>query len=302
MQDLQLQRKPETIAFLEQAVLHHECNQILSALERCIKTYGRNETGLMIVGETGLGKSTCVHIFKKNFNRTTSETHTFQPVVIVVTPVNATVKSLSSALLKQLGCPKPDRGSADSMFLRITTLVAELKTKIIIFDEIQHLSERNAQKKTLPVINFVKNLMTETHCPIVLVGMPDATELLKEPQLNRRFAKSIRLRPFRMKGEMITEDYTDEDLYLSFLNTISTIMPIKTINLLDINVARRLLAASSGKIGILITIFETLIENNNQGQVANLEDFSIAFRQIADHDINDCPFLISTKKMEALYF
>ncbi|MGZ9898348.1 TniB family NTP-binding protein [Shewanella gaetbuli] len=302
MQDLSVQRKPETIEFLKRAVLHYEFNHILSALERCIKTYGINETGLMIVGESGLGKSTCVRFFKENFNLPTIETHTFQPVVVVVTPVNATVKSLSSALLKQLGCPKPDRGSADSMFLRITTLVAELETKIIIFDEIQHLSERNAQKKTLPVINFVKNLMTETHCPIVLVGMPDATELLKEPQLNRRFAKSIRLRPFRMKGEMITEDYTDGDLYLSFLNSISTYMPIKTINLLDTNVARRLLAASQGKIGILITIFEMLIENNSEGQVASLEDFSIAFRQIADHDIKHCPFLISTKKMEELYF
>ncbi|GCF88794.1 TniB family NTP-binding protein [Shewanella sp. M-Br] len=303
MDHYQPQRKPITTAFLSRSVYHFECNAVIAALERSLKTTGLNPTGLMIVGDSGLGKSTALRLFEQRFSRPATETNSYKTVANVVTPVDASVKSLCSALLKVLGCPTPDRGTANSMFTRITTLIHELDTKIIIFYEIQHLTERNAQKKTRPVINLVKNLMTETNCPVVLVGMPDATELLSmDPQLARRFSKSVTLKPFSMTDELITEEYTAYDLYVSFLHSIASFMPIKTINLIDPNVARRLLAASRGKISIIIKILEFVIENSLDGKKATLLDFSTAFRDIADHDISHCPFLITSNQLEKWYF
>ena len=238
---------------------------------------------------------------KRNLAPPDTETHSFKPVVVTVTPAGATEKGLLSALLKTLGCPRPDRGSSVSMYQRAIDLIEILETRIIIFDEIQHLSERNALKKTLPVVNLIKNIMTETNCPIVLVGMPDSIDLLNEKQLDRRFMKSLTLKPFSMSDTPVTNDFTESDVYFSFLNTITSILPIETINLLDPNVARRLLAASSGKIAILIKIFAALIENND-AHLATLNDFSLAFHDIADHDAKHCPFLISTAKLESMYF
>jgi hypothetical protein len=159
------------------------------------------------------------------------------------------------------------------------------------------------RRKTQPVINLVKNIMTETSCPVVLVGMPDALDLLNmDKQLERRFSKSITLNPFEMNDEIITAEFSANDLYFSFLNTIATIMPIKTINLQDTNVARRLLAASRGKISIIIKLLEFLIENNIEGEMATLDDFSLAYSEIADHNPAHCPFLVTTKQLEKLYF
>lgn len=295
-------RKVMTENFLNCSVFHYDCNKVIEGLVRSLKSTGLNPAGLMIIGASGLGKSTAIRLFKEQYSKPATETHSYQTVVSVITPENGTVKSMTCALLKALGCPTPDRGSAHSMFIRAVKLIENLDTKIIIFDEIQHLTEKNAQKKTQPVINFVKNLMSETNCPVVLVGMPDAVDLLTlDEQIERRFSKSIIIKPFSMTNEKIDDEFTDTDLYISFLDSIADIMPIKTINITDLNIAKRILAASKGKISIIIMILEHVIESN-EGGMATLSDFSRAYREIADYDIQYCPFLVSTKQLEKLYF
>jgi hypothetical protein len=302
MKYIQPLRKPMTEKFLNCSVFHYDCNKVIEGLVRSLKSTGLNPAGLLIMGASGLGKTTAIRLFKEQYSRPATETHSYQTIVPVITPENGTVKSMTCALLKALGCPTPDRGSAHSMFIRAVKLMENLETKIIIFDEIQHLTEKNAQKKTKPVINFVKNLMSETNCPVVLVGMPDAKDLLElDEQIERRFSKTIMLNPFSMNNEKVNHDYTDTDLFFSFLHTIADIMPIDTINIEDPVVAKRILAASKGKISIIIKILEYVIENN-EGELATLSDFSRAYSEISDYDIQYCPFIITTKQLEKLYF
>lgn len=304
MANLLPQRKAITENFLSTSIYHRECEDVIHALEQSLKTTGRNPSGLMIVGESGVGKSTAIRLFQKQYCVPATDTHSYQTIVSVITPESATIKSLTSALLRELGCHTPDKGTAPAMKSRAVTLMKNLQTKMIIFDEIQHLTERNAQRRTQDVINFVKTLMLQTHCPVVLVGMPDARELLNmDPQLQRRFSKSVELKPFGIEGADSVDDISDEEMrpfdeYCSFLNAITQIMPIKTIDIEDKQVAFRLFAASKGKISVIIKLFEQLIENNIDGTTAGLADFSKAFSEISDYPIKQCPFQILYKNLK----
>ncbi|MFK3976474.1 TniB family NTP-binding protein [Shewanella vesiculosa] len=299
MANLLPQRKAITEKFLSTSIYHRECEEVIHALEQSLKTTGRNPSGLMIVGESGVGKSTAIRLFQKKYCVPATDTHSYQTIVSVITPESATIKSLTSALLAELGCHTPDKGTAHAMKSRAVTLINNLQTKMIIFDEIQHLTERNAQRRTQDVINFVKTLMLQTHCPVVLVGMPDARELLNtDQQLQRRFSKSVELKPFSLDYTDNDEEMSQFDEYCSFLNAIIQIMPIKTINIEDEQVAFRLFAASKGKISVIIKLFEQLIENNIDGTTAGLADFSKAFSEISDYPIKQCPFQIPYKNLK----
>lgn len=288
-------RKPETLALLAKYIMHPQLKDVTQALNRCIRTTGFNPSGLAIVGETGVGKSTIVKKFKEDNDVEETATHSFQTVVIVNTPAGATIKGLLTALLRELGCPRPDKGTKESMNTRALTLLKELKTQLIIFDEFQHLLSNHAQRNTQDVVDFIKNFINITGLPVVIVGMPESAHIIEaDPQLARRFSAIKNIEGFSISS---IEAF---NYFRIFLNSLQEILPIKTINLTDEQNALRMYAACNATPALVIKIAEALVEHHSTDKQATLKDYALAYEHSISSQLSNGfnPFLATIDQVK----
>lgn len=289
---ISLQRKPETLDFLKRYVAHPRAKEIDSALLRCLKTAGHNPHGMALIGETGVGKTTLLERFRRTHRLEETDTHSYQLVVIVETPADATIKATLTALLRELGCPRPDRGTKESMMTRALTLLGELKTQLIVFDEFQHLLQTQTPKHRQSVIDFIKSLMNKTKIPVVLSGLPEASLVIEaDPQLKRRFAAVQQIREFSIHTEL------EFNYYRAFLDSLQKAIPFTTLSLSDENMILRLYLATQGKVGLLSNLLEQLIEQHDSARQATLKDFALAFTKSMHTPNQVNPFLASMEQV-----
>lgn len=271
---MSLKRKPDTLEFLGRYVTHPRIQTIDEALLRCLKTAGHNPHGMALIGETGVGKTTLLERFRRTHRLEETDTHTYQLVILVETPPDATIKATLTALLRELGCPKPDRGTKESMMTRALTLLTELQTQLIVFDEFQHLLQTQTPKHRQSVIDFIKSLMNKTKIPVVLAGLPEASLVIEaDPQLKRRFATVQQIREFSIHSE--SEFY----YFKAFMASIQKAIPFPALTLSDENMLYRIHLATQGKVGLLSNLLEQLIEQHDSSRQATLKDFALAFNR-----------------------
>lgn len=289
---ISLQRKPATQYFLKRYVSHPRTKAIEEALLRCLKTAGHNPHGMALIGETGVGKTTLLERFRKTYRLEETDTHSYQLVVVVDTPPDATIKATLTALLRELGCPMPDKGTKESMMTRALTLLTELKTQLIVFDEFQHLLQTQTPKHRQSVIDFIKSLMNKTKIPVVLSGLPDASLVIQaDPQLKRRFAAVQHIKEFSIYSEV------EFNYYQAFLSNIQKAIPFPTLTLSDENMLYRIYLATQGKVGLLSSLLEQLIEQHDSSRQAVLKDFALAFERSMHTPNQSNPFTASMEQV-----
>lgn len=126
---------------------------------------------------------------------------------VTLTP-SATVGSLMTDLLKQLGDPRPDKGTVAARRHRVYMLLAKHATELALIDEIQHLGsqmQQGAQKNrddASTVQNSLKKFMLDG-MPIVFIGRPEAKhKIFGDEQVDLRVEEEIDFNPL---------DYSRED-------------------------------------------------------------------------------------------
>ena len=70
---------------------------------------------------------------------------------------------------------------------------------MLILDEFQHFIDRDSAKVLKTVSDWLKTLILDTNLPIILIGLPEAEQILQlncHSQLSRRFANRCYLGPF----------------------------------------------------------------------------------------------------------
>ena len=150
---------------------------------------------LAVIGETGTGKSTILNRFACRYPRVTHAEFTEVPVLLVPVPAKCTIKLLSAEALSVMGSPFAAKGNEVELTTQLLTLLAACGTRMIIFDEVNHLSDRGGQKSHYLVGDWIKSLSYKSKLPIVLVGTPAAQVLWRtNEQLGDRFHEAIHLR------------------------------------------------------------------------------------------------------------
>src|SRR5690606_24933786 len=127
--------------YLRNTVIYHDrFDEVLKQIEQL---WQRALTGdkqiLPIVGPTRLGKSAVI----AEFLRTRPSTTGGQPVIYIVAPEHHTARALPDACLTSIGMSSrmfTTGAAATNAFLKT---IKRLDTKLIIFDETQHLLERS---------------------------------------------------------------------------------------------------------------------------------------------------------------
>ncbi|MES7181304.1 TniB family NTP-binding protein, partial [Cutibacterium acnes] len=204
-----LQEIKRRIEHVKSIIVHHpKYDELLNELENILffSDGSVNPDCLYLYGQTGVGKSTVTEEFTSRYPReVVKEDHreyTHIPVLHVKVPPKATPRALASKVLNIMGDPLHHKGTESELTSRIHHFVRELKVRMIILDEFQHLIDSDTDHVLTTASNWVKTFTEEIRIPVVLCGMPASTKVFaSNPQLDRRFCNKVTLEPFAYGSE-----------------------------------------------------------------------------------------------------
>src|SRR5947208_1568781 len=118
-------------------VRHQRFNRIMEEIDYCnlyaCEIFSSNPPCLVILGETGAGKTTLVRtwIADSGLRRQETPAGSIIPYLYVSIPARATIKTSASNFLEALGDPNPSRGTHGLLVQRLYHLIEGCRVKII---------------------------------------------------------------------------------------------------------------------------------------------------------------------------
>ena len=181
-------------------IVHPSFEDGFNKIDRAHRLSGTRPRGLLLLGETGVGKTTLLnHYFQSYMSLNTADSE-FHPILQIELRARTTVKSVLTDAIRALGGFPPGRPTEYELMHQLKTLMTELKCSLLIIDEAHHLTARRQGTDGLAVADSIKNLMNTTGISIILAGLPRAEEAFEGHQeLARRFRQKVVLKDFTAK-------------------------------------------------------------------------------------------------------
>lgn len=211
--------------------------------------------GLLLVGQSGAGKTTLIEHYRDKFPNELRPEQTIVPVLIVQTPAMPTVKNLAEAILHALCDPDVNKGSTEEKTRRIFKLLQACRVELLIIDEFQHFSDTRRRSVANQVADWLKSVLNVAQIPVVVVGLPRAENVIHlNEQLARRFSSGFELRPFSFHtGEGQLE-------FRGLLKTIHSHIPVQCVEFHEANLALRFFVATNGLIDYIAKIIDEAVQ------------------------------------------
>lgn len=230
--------------------------------------------GLLLVAQTGSGKTTALDYYERQFPRRLCEGVWRIPVLRVNTPESPTVKSLAETILDAMGDVAAWKGNATDKTRRIVHLFDRCEVELLALDEFQHFFDGKRVTESLRVSDWLKLLIETLKVPVVLAGLPRAMQVVNNnPQLRRRFAAPHYMEPF----EIGTTDERKE--FRGVLKALSAGLPNGSVDLSEPGLARRFFYATHGLIDYVVKLVDDAVSRGGSGSggAVLMEDFEKAF-------------------------
>jgi hypothetical protein len=237
--------KVEKVRLIENIVIQSPgFKNIITRINECHERskYTSEPRCLFITGETGYGKTTIGKFYTKDYPRVVNDDGAIIPVLRSTISSPATIKSMGTWLLRDLGDPMPDRGTTTSITMRLCKLIKECRVELLILDEFQHLIDKDTEKVIKSSADWLKNILNDTGVPMVLMGMPWSVDILSaNDQLQRRFSAKMELKAFGWSTE------AEQKEFKTFLILLENGLPLpKPSNLYSGQMPFRLFCATRG--------------------------------------------------------
>ena len=264
--------------------------------------------GMMLLAETGLGKSTVLDKFVTNNlskiteNVIASVDYKFTPVPILMfeMPEQPSIKSVCEAILTAADHPDLS-GTATALTRRVDKLIEHQLVRYLIIDECQHLLREHAGKRTTDALNFIKNRMNKHKIIVIVSGVPNAEKALTEyAELSERLSYK---KCYMTEFEINTEEERDNfgAFLLSFDNLFNEI-ELNICQLYSTDMLEPLFLACCGsprKFKYLL--FKVLEQAIGSSAKITKKSFATAYK---DEQYNDLlgvfnPFSASAEKVDA---
>lgn len=160
-------------------------NKLNEVLE--LSAYFAEPECVLLTGESGSGKTAFIKQFVSNYPVIQGAEVDIRPIIYVEIPSQASIKDLCVVILKAFDDPI-DNSKLTKLVLgeKVINFAKLSKTKLLILDEFQHLTERSTLAKVDNLANWIKNFINITKIPVLIVGMPISQYVLSENvQLSR---------------------------------------------------------------------------------------------------------------------
>lgn len=185
------------------ATVHFPAYQaVFNAIRLCHASYDgqRRPRSMQLYGTTGVGKSHLLQAYARSYPRTVRGDSVSVPVLYVPIPAAPTNKSLATQLLRSLGAPSAQSGSASDQFARFECLAERAGVQLILFDEMHHFIDRGTAKSHAKASDSLKMVVENVKAACVASGAPRMRALFTmNAQLRSRFALSMRMHPFSIR-------------------------------------------------------------------------------------------------------
>ena len=160
--------------------------------------------GIAVLGRSGAGKTASVlqALSQLGFKQTKPGDEE-RPFLLVRLGANASLKAVSADCLAEIGWRARTKDSARSIWADVVHYMKELKTIILVLDEIQHVRTTGPSDKAA-LRDFLKSLVQPSQHLIIpiVVGMEEFREVLvSDDQLRRRFDQ-VQLRDLSPVGDL----------------------------------------------------------------------------------------------------
>ncbi|MGF6965748.1 DNA transposition AAA+ family ATPase [Paraburkholderia sp. WC7.3g] len=180
---------------------------------------------IMLLGESGVGKSTLLKRYVKKYPRVAHEEFTEVPVLFATLRQSPTPKRLGGTLLRTLGDPEWCRGPEDELTERLVLLIERCRVRLVIIDEANHLVDRGGEKTLHTSGDWLKGLADATRVSFVLAGIPRSTRLLAtNDQLRGRFREVIDIDRFSVANKSAEHEFRSVlKVFKGYLRELPTI-------------------------------------------------------------------------------
>jgi hypothetical protein len=248
--------------------------------------------GLMVIGDSGSGKSSLARYFLARHPRVNTPTQTFVPAVYMRIPPNVSPKSMAQALLTGLK-HEDTKGTAKELLKRGVTLCHKCGVKIIMIDDFQDIPARRS-KGMAAIGDWVRQLIDAVPALVIAMGTPSA-EVVRDSneQVRRRMQATARLMPFLQLIDDTTkaaETAISVKRWIGLLNDIEESLPMAVNSELSRpDRAILLMRASNASFAHLSTVLQRSMEIAVSEGKESLEDehlrkgFAKTFGSAADN-------------------
>jgi len=230
-------------------ITHQSAVQVLASLKEALEQpAGDRMENLLLVAESGMGKTMLLRKFQRDHARPLDAASGVQPhpVVLILMAEDPSEEAFFVQILKAVGAPIDLSRRRHRLGLRETSfrILREIGTRMLMIDEINSILVGSArqQRYFLQLLRFLSN---ELQVAIVCAGVPEARfALLSDPQLRSRVA-DIALEPWTAGPEL-----------QAFVTMLVQGLPLRQPSPVDSAKLRRLLVTRSG--GITLSICRAL--------------------------------------------
>jgi hypothetical protein len=165
-------------------------SEVLQRLEDALVFPKSRRNNLLIVGDSGNGKSTLLERFERkhpvNLGRETGEDPCL-PVCLFEMPPTPTEGRFWSAMLSAQHIPFKDRDTPDQKQRMALKVIAANRTRMVMIDEFHNVSQGSA-KTIRQMLAVIRNMSNTLSIPIVAAGTREAIVTLnQDAQLTTRF-------------------------------------------------------------------------------------------------------------------
>lgn len=231
---------------------------------------------LLLVAQSGTGKSTVLQYYEKKFLRNETARGTRIPVLRVDTPESPSVKTLAEAILFAMGDPAAAKGTASAKTNRIIHFFKVCGVELLFIDEFQHFYDGRRTTESTRVSDWLKNLINKVGIPVILAGLPRSIAVVNaNPQLRRRFGAPHYMKPFGFNNQ-------DEKLeFRGVLNGIQSRLPVPCTDLSEANMAQRFYFASHGLLDYVVKIIDDAVSRacRDSGEQLTQQTFEASFKR-----------------------
>ncbi|RVT44736.1 hypothetical protein EMM73_15635 [Rheinheimera sediminis] len=233
-------------AFSDSLVEHTQVKTIFSDFDdlRMNRLFQSDQQCMLLTGDTGVGKSHLINHYRKRVLASQHYGRERMPILISRIASNqgldATLIDMISDLELFGSAQRKKRGYQTDLVTTLVNSLIRAEVELLIINEFQELIEYKTQRERQAIANALKFISEEAKVPIVLVGMPWADHIAKEPQWSSRLVRRRRLDYFSIVN--------DRAYYLRYLKGLAKHMPFDTPPTLeDADIAIALFAATQGE-------------------------------------------------------